>query len=74
MNVVEVVFPNLSHLLCMLHITKNVTMKCKEYVESHTHDHVMDLWNNIIYSNTKFEVLVHLKQFEVVCANITKFV
>ena len=44
-------FPNSTHMLCLFHISKNVNMKCKEYVESHRQDHVMDIWNNIMYSN-----------------------
>ncbi|KAI5409327.1 hypothetical protein KIW84_054942 [Lathyrus oleraceus] len=74
MNVVEVVFLNLTHLLCMFHISKNVSMKFKEYVKSHRHEHVMDIWNNTIYLNTEYEFLVHLKYFEVVCVDIPKFV
>lgn len=49
---------------------KNVSMKCKEYVESHRHRHVMDMWKNIICSNTRTNFLVHLKHFEVVCVDI----
>lgn len=73
MNALEVVFPNSTHLLCLFHISKNVSMRCKEYVESNRHDHVMDPWNNIIYSNTKSEFLVPQKHFEVVCADTPKF-
>lgn len=74
MNVVEVAFPNSTHLLCMFHISKNVNMKCKEYVESHWHEHVIDMWNNIIYSNTETDFVVHLKHFEAVCVDTPKFV
>lgn len=73
MNIMEVVFPNSTHLFCMFHISKKVSMKCKEYVESHRHEHVMDLWNNI-YLSTKCEFLVHLKHVEVVCVDIPKCV
>lgn len=74
MNFVEVVFPNSTPLFCLFHISKNVSMKYKEYVESHRHEHVMDMWNNIIYSNIETDFIVHLKHFEVVCANILNFV
>ena len=47
-------------------------MRCKEYVESYMHEHVMDIWNNIIYSNTFTDFLVHLKHFEVVHGDIPK--
>ena len=49
-------------------------MKCKEYVKSERHEHVMDLWNNIMYANRESEYLAHLKHFETVCANIPVFV
>lgn len=49
-------------------------MKCKDYDESHRHEHVMDIWNNIIYSNTETDFVVHLKHFKVVCVDIPKFV
>lgn len=51
MNVIEVVFPNLTHLLCSFHISKNISMKCKKYVKSKRHEFLMDLWNNIMYAN-----------------------
>lgn len=74
MNVMEVVFPNSTNLLCLFHISKNVSMKCKEYVESHKHEHVLDMWSNIIYSNTETDFVAHLNHFEVICADIPKFV
>ncbi|XP_050875735.1 uncharacterized protein LOC127079397 [Lathyrus oleraceus] len=74
MNVMEVMFPNLTHMLCLFHISKNVSMKCKEYVKSERHEHDMDLWNNIMYANRKTEFVAHLKHFETVCADIPLFV
>lgn len=47
----EVVFPSLIHLLFVFHISKNVSMKCKEYVESNRQEHVMDIWNKVLYLN-----------------------
>lgn len=49
-------------------------MKCKEYVESNRKKHVMDLWNKIMYSNREFEFVEHLKNFEVVYADIPLFI
>lgn len=74
MNVMKVVFSNSTHLLCMFHISKNISMKWKEYVESHRHGHDMDMWNNFIYSNRGTDFLVHLKHFEVICDDIPKVV
>ncbi|XP_058772442.1 uncharacterized protein LOC131646426 [Vicia villosa] len=34
MNAMEYVLPNATHLLCPFHISKNMSMKCKEYVKS----------------------------------------
>ncbi|XP_058746622.1 protein FAR1-RELATED SEQUENCE 5-like [Vicia villosa] len=34
MNVIDSMYPNASHLLCAFHISKIVSMKCKEYVKS----------------------------------------
>lgn len=33
-NSIEVVFPFSFHILCVLHISKNVGSKCKEYLEA----------------------------------------
>lgn len=74
MNVIKVVVPNSTHLLCIFHILKNLSMECEEYVKSHRHEYVIDLLNNIIYSNREYEFLVHLKHFEVVCNDISLFV
>lgn len=49
-------------------------MECKEYFESHRKEHVMNLLNNIMYSNVEFMFAEHLKHFEVVCADIPLFV
>lgn len=67
------VFPKSYHLFCMFHITKKITI-CKEYVYSHRNEHVMYMWNNIIYLNIEISFVVQLKHFEVVCADIPKFV
>ncbi|XP_058782846.1 uncharacterized protein LOC131657468 [Vicia villosa] len=48
-------------------------MKCKEYVKSERQEHVMDQWNNIMYSNTEDEYDVRLKHFESVCGDILAF-
>ncbi|XP_058772558.1 uncharacterized protein LOC131646563 [Vicia villosa] len=74
MNVIDYVYPNASHLLCTFHISKNVRMKYKEYVKSERQEHVMDQWNNMMYSNTKDEFDVHLNHFESVCGDIPSFV
>lgn len=74
MNAIEVVFPNLTHLLCSFHIPKNVSMKCKEYVKSESHEYVMDLWNNFMYTNRETEFITHLEHFQTVCADIPLFV
>ncbi|XP_058763165.1 protein FAR1-RELATED SEQUENCE 5-like [Vicia villosa] len=74
MNAIDFVYPNASHLLCMFHISKKVSMKCKEYVKSERQEHVMDQWNNMMYSNTEDEFDVHLNHFESVCGDIPSFV
>lgn len=43
MNTIEVVYLNSTHLLCLFHISKNVSIKYKEYVKSEIHEHVMDI-------------------------------
>ena len=48
-NAIETMYPNASHMLCTFHISKNVRMKCKEYVKSERQEHVMDQWNNMMY-------------------------
>lgn len=53
---------------------KNVGVKCKECVEYNRHEHVMDLWNKIMFSNKELRFVEHLKHFEVVCADIPLFV
>ncbi|XP_058734041.1 uncharacterized protein LOC131605735 [Vicia villosa] len=73
MNAIDYVYPNASHLLCTFHILKNVSMKCKEYVKSERQEHVMDQWNNMMYSNTEDEFDVHLNHFESVCGDIPSF-
>ncbi|XP_058755819.1 uncharacterized protein LOC131629037 [Vicia villosa] len=52
----------------------NVSMKCNDYVKSERQEHVMDQWNNIMYSNIEDEYDVHLKHFESVCGDIPAFV
>ncbi|XP_058746892.1 uncharacterized protein LOC131619864 [Vicia villosa] len=74
MNVIDSVYPNASHLLCTFHISKNICLKCKEYVESERQEHVIDQWNNMMYSNTKDEFDVHLNHLEGICGNIPSFV
>ncbi|XP_058733588.1 uncharacterized protein LOC131605222 [Vicia villosa] len=74
MNAIYSVFPKATHLLCMFHISKNVSMKCKEYVKLERQEHVKDQWNNIMYSNTEDEYDVHLKHFQSVCGDILAFV
>ncbi|XP_058783987.1 uncharacterized protein LOC131658740 [Vicia villosa] len=49
-------------------------MKCKEYVKLEIQEHVMDQWNNMMYSNTEDRFDVHLKHFESVCGDIPSFV
>ena len=49
-------------------------MKGKDYVKSERQEHVMDQWNNMMYSNTEDEFDVHLNHFESVCGDIPKFV
>ncbi|XP_058741131.1 protein FAR1-RELATED SEQUENCE 5-like [Vicia villosa] len=60
MNAIDSVYLNVSHLLCTFHISKNVSMKFKEYVKSERQEHVMDQWNNMMYSNTKDEDIMDL--------------
>lgn len=49
-------------------------MKCKEYINSERHDHVMDLWNNMMYINRETEFVAHFEHFETICADILLFV
>ncbi|XP_058733832.1 uncharacterized protein LOC131605502 [Vicia villosa] len=58
----------------MAKISKNISMKCKEYVKSERQEHVMDQWNNMMYSNTEDEFDVHLNHFESVCGDVPSFV
>lgn len=51
---------------------KNVGLKCKEYVEANRQNHVMDLWNNVMYSNKVFEFEQHSEYFEVVYAGTSQ--
>ena len=46
----------------------------QEYVKSKRDEHVMDLWNNIMYANREAEFVTHLKHFETICDNIPLFV
>lgn len=32
-----------SYVVCVFHISKNITMKCKEYIEYNRKEHVMDI-------------------------------
>ncbi|XP_058722241.1 uncharacterized protein LOC131594166 [Vicia villosa] len=74
MNKIDSVYPNMSHLLCTFHISNNVSMKCKEYVQLEIQEHFIDQWNSMMYSNTKDEFDVHLNHFESVCGDIPSFV
>ena len=48
MNSMGSEFPSATHLLCTFHISKNVSMKCKEHVKSKRQEHLMELWNEIM--------------------------
>ncbi|XP_050902765.1 uncharacterized protein LOC127115212 [Lathyrus oleraceus] len=48
--------------------------KLKEYVKSERQEHIMDIWNNIMYANRETEFIEHLKHFETICENIHLFV
>lgn len=70
MNAIEVMFANSNHMLCLFHISKNVSMKYKEYVKSERHEHVIDLWNNIMCVNRETVFVTHLKHFETLYVDI----
>lgn len=74
MNAMEVMFQNLTQLLCIFHTSKNVKMKYTEYVKSERQEHAIDLQNNIMYSNRETEFKKHLKHCQIVCVNITLLV
>ncbi|XP_058786021.1 uncharacterized protein LOC131660734 [Vicia villosa] len=74
MNAIDSVYPNASHLLYTFHISKNVSRKCKDYVKLKRLEHVMDQWNNMMYSNTEDKFDIHLNHFESVCGDIPSFV
>jgi len=69
MNVINIVFPKATNLLCRFHINKNVKAKCKmlvDYVE--VWQVVMDSWRTIIdYTKiAKFDGFVN--NFETICS------
>lgn len=74
MNVMEFLFPSSFYLLCVFCISKNISLKCKDYVKSNRQEHVMDLWNKVMYLNSEFEFEQNLHHFEIVCTVIPSLV
>lgn len=66
MNVIEIVFHPHSTSYVYSMFQKNVGLKWKEYVEANRQEHVMNLWNKVMYLNMVFEFEQHLQHFEVV--------
>jgi len=69
MNVINIVFPKRTNLLCRFHINKNVKAKCKMLVVSvEAWKVVMNSWRTIIDCTeiAKFDGFV--KKFETICS------
>ncbi|KAH1242526.1 Protein FAR1-RELATED SEQUENCE 5 [Glycine max] len=67
MNVVKVVFPECTNLLCKFHIDKNVKAKCKTPIgQKNAWDYVMDSWGNLVDCPSEQEFPEHLQRFQVV--------
>ena len=75
MNVVKVVFPECTNLLCRFHIDKNVKAKCKSLIgQKNAWDYVMDNWGNLVDCPSEQEFPEHLQRFQVACSPWPMFV
>ncbi|KAH1227765.1 Protein FAR1-RELATED SEQUENCE 5 [Glycine max] len=75
MNVVKVVFPECTNLLCRFHIDKNVKAKCKSLIgQKNAWDYVMDSWGNLVDCPSEQEFPEHLQRFQVACSPWPMFV
>ncbi|XP_057443874.1 uncharacterized protein LOC130736031 [Lotus japonicus] len=53
LSVVQNIFPEATHLLCLFHINKNVEAKCKLWVDTTDFKAlVMQKWNEVVYAET----------------------
>ena len=61
MNAIDSVFSTSRHLLCRLHISRNVLAKCKKMFKSKDEwDKFISLWNFLVLSSTELEYNEHL--------------
>ncbi|XP_006598422.1 protein FAR1-RELATED SEQUENCE 4-like [Glycine max] len=69
MNVVKVVFPECTNLLCRFHIDKNVKAKCKSLIgQKNAWDYIMDSWGNLVDCPSEQEFPELLQRFQVACS------
>ncbi len=69
MNVINIVFPKRTNLLCRFHINKNVKAKCKMLVVSvEAWKVVMNSWRTIIDCTDIAQFDEFVKSFETICS------
>ena len=62
MNVIQNVFPTITHLLCRCHILKNILANCKKLFETNeVWESFITSWNILVLSATKDHYMQHLR-------------
>ena len=75
MNVMKIVFPDCTNLLCRFHIDKNAKAKCKSLIgKKNAWDYVMDAWRSLVDYHSEHQFNGWLKKFEIVCSPWSMFV
>ncbi|XP_028242187.1 protein FAR1-RELATED SEQUENCE 2-like [Glycine soja] len=73
MNVVKIIFPDATNLLCRFHIDKNVKAKCKTLVaQKNAWDYVMEAWGSLVDCPCESSFDDYLKNFEMACSQHTQ--
>ena len=69
MNVMKIVFPNTTKLLCRFYIDKHVKAKCKTRVaQKNPWDYVMEAWGSLVNCPCERYFDKYLKNFEMACS------